>query len=858
MNGDDFDKLKAAMRAATPKSDDAKKAANLALARKNFDRLQGSANVLRQTPDCPESGFVRRAKMTLNFLSYRAALTTTAVTTAIVAVAAVAFLPMGDAFDSPETLPMEMLMDETPDSPETITSREAVAPEPTLQNTEETDATVDLLSEQTAAHPDAQFSTAMDGDAFDSLAMLPMEMPMDETSDSPETIASGGAADPEPVPQNIKESDATADTLPEQTASHTNVQLSTNMDDAFDSLAMLPTTMLMETMLMDETVDRSETIASGWAVAPEPTLQNTEGAGATADILPERTALHPNAQFPTNMGNAFGSPEMFSAKMPMGKIPDSLKIFDNHEAVIFEQGFQDLGMAYANMNSQPAQTAWNLGAQLPTILMEYSGEGAFPLEESWTIESTWLPIQSNTEEFASADDSPVKIVAENPVSTFSIDVDTASYSVVRSSLMNGSLPPAAAVRVEEMINYFPYAHPAPDGDAPFRPTVSVAPTPWNGGTKLVQIAIQGALPEVENRPPLNLVFLIDTSGSMDWPNKLPLLQQSFRLLLEQLRPDDEVAIVTYAGSAGQVLDPTPARERDTIRAALDQLHAGGSTAGQAGLQQAYATARDMTRDGEVTRVILATDGDFNVGLSDPEDLKNFIKRQAEGGAYLSVLGFGRGNLDDATMQALAQHGNGMAAYIDTLGEAQKVLVDQLSGALFPIANDVKIQVEFNPAQVAEYRLIGYETRALRREDFNNDAVDAGEIGAGHSVTAIYEVTPVDSPARLSDPLRYQADEVVNTSDELGFLRLRYKLPGHAVSQLIELPITSDLEPSPEAGFAAAIAGFGQLLRGSDYLSDWSWGDAITLASASRGDDPFGYRAEAVQLMRLAQSLDQQR
>ena len=450
------------------------------------------------------------------------------------------------------------------------------------------------------------------------------------------------------------------------------------------------------------------------------------------------------------------------------------------------------------------------------------------------------------------------MTAESPVSTFSIDVDTASYSVVRSSLMNGYLPPAEAVRVEEMINYFPYAHPAPDGDAPFRPTVSVGPTPWNSDTNLVQIAIQGALPEVENHPPLNLVFLIDTSGSMDQANKLPLLKQSFRLLLGQLRPEDEVAIVTYAGSAGQVLNPTPARERTTIHAALDRLDAGGSTAGQAGLQQAYATARGMTEDGEVTRVILATDGDFNVGLSDPKRLKEFIERQAESGAYLSVLGFGRGNLDDATMQALAQNGNGTAAYIDTLGEAQKVLVDQLSGALFPIADDVKIQVEFNPAQIAEYRLIGYETRALRREDFNNDAVDAGEIGAGHSVTAIYEVTPVDSPARLTDPLRYQADGVASTSDELGYLRLRYKVPGAATSQLIEQPVTPDLAPSPEAGFAAAIAGFGQLLRGSDNLGDWSWDDAIALANANRGDDLYGYRTEAVQLMRLAQSLDQQR
>ncbi len=463
----------------------------------------------------------------------------------------------------------------------------------------------------------------------------------------------------------------------------------------------------------------------------------------------------------------------------------------------------------------------------------------------------------NTEEFANEDPNPLQVTAENPVSTFSIDVDTASYAVVRNSLLNGYLPDPDAVRVEEMVNYFPYDYAAPVGDDPFRPTVSVSQTPWNADTQLIHIGIQGALPAVEDRPPLNLVFLIDTSGSMNHAAKLPLLKQSFALMLAQLRPEDEVAIVTYAGSAGQVLVPTAASERQTILAALNRLDAGGSTAGQAGLQQAYAVAREMTEDGEVSRVILATDGDFNVGLSDPDALKDYIATERDSGTYLSVLGFGRGNLDDATMQALAQNGNGQAAYIDTLTEAQKVLVDQLTGALFPIADDVKIQVEFNPAQIAEYRLIGYETRALRREDFNNDAVDAGEIGAGHSVTALYEITPVGSPARLTDPLRYGSEPVADGSDELGFLRLRYKSPGADDSQLIELPITADLPPADDTGFAVAIAGFGQLLRGGTYLGDWSWGDAIALANTNRGDDPYGYRAEAVQLMRLAQSLSAQ-
>ncbi|MEO9825032.1 MAG: VWA domain-containing protein [Paracoccaceae bacterium] len=468
--------------------------------------------------------------------------------------------------------------------------------------------------------------------------------------------------------------------------------------------------------------------------------------------------------------------------------------------------------------------------------------------------------ESNTDAYANAPENPLKVTGEEPVSTFSIDVDTAAYAVARTWLMGGQMPPAEAVRVEEIMNYFPYAYPAPEGPHPFQPTVTVTPTPWNAGTNLVHIGIQGTLPALEERPPLNLVFLIDTSGSMQQANKLPLLKQSFRLMLSELRPEDEVSIVTYAGSAGQVLEPTRASERETILAALDQLEAGGSTAGQAGLQQAYQVAEGMGGDDEITRVILATDGDFNVGLSDPQALKDFIADKRESGTYLSVLGFGRGNLDDATMQALAQNGNGQASYIDTLSEARKVLVDQLTGALFPIANDVKIQVEFNPAEIAEYRLIGYETRALNREDFNNDRVDAGDIGAGHRVTALYEVTPVGSDAVRNGPLRYSqsADAEVRpagTSDELGFFKLRYKLPGESTSVLIEEPIRAGQDNvTSDVQFSIATAGFGQLLRDGDFLGSWGWTEAIDLAVAGKGEDAFGYRAEAITLMRLAESL----
>jgi Ca-activated chloride channel family protein len=464
-------------------------------------------------------------------------------------------------------------------------------------------------------------------------------------------------------------------------------------------------------------------------------------------------------------------------------------------------------------------------------------------------------IAQPNDQFPDATPNPLKVTTEEPVSTFSIDVDTASYSWLRSSLSRGQLPDPRSVRVEELVNYFPYAYAAPEGDVPFRQTVTVSEAPWNPDTQLMHIAIQGA--QVTERPPLNLVFLLDTSGSMQAANKLPLLVQSFRLMLGQLRPEDEVAIVTYAGSAGTVLEPTKASERSKIEDALLRLHAGGSTAGGEGLRAAYALAGQMSRDGEVSRVLLATDGDFNVGMQSEAELKGFVEQKRKSGTYLSVFGFGRGNVNDALMQTLAQNGNGHAAYIDTLAEAQKVLVDQLSGAMFTIAQDVKIQVEFNPSTVAEYRLIGYETRALRREDFNNDKVDAGEIGAGHTVTALYEITPVGSDAVLTDPLRFGAGTEGGNTSDLAFLRLRYKEPGAALSKLLEevVPVGTDRAGS-EASFSAAIAGFGQLLRGNTALGDWGYPEAIALANANIGDDEFGYRAEAVRLMRLAQSLSQ--
>jgi Ca-activated chloride channel family protein len=472
------------------------------------------------------------------------------------------------------------------------------------------------------------------------------------------------------------------------------------------------------------------------------------------------------------------------------------------------------------------------------------------------------PTEPSGDTFTSFEEQRLKVAASEPVSTFSIDVDTASYSYVRRQLEDGYVPEPDAVRIEELLNYFPYDYaPAESAAQPFRPTLAVYPTPWNPATQLLQIGIKGYIPAAGEDKPSNLVFLIDTSGSMDAPDKLPLLKRAFSLLVDQLSANDTVSIVVYAGSAGVVLEPTVATQKATILAALDELSAGGSTAGAEGITLAYRLAQEARVQGGTNRVILATDGDFNVGISDPKALENFIKIQRDSGTTLSVLGFGRGNLDDATMQALAQTGNGNASYISSFREAQKVLVEEIGGTLDMIAKDVKIQVEFNPALVAEYRLIGYETRALNREDFNNDAVDAGDIGAGHTVTALYEITPVGSAGQLVDPLRYgEITEAPAAGEELAFLKMRFKLPESAVSQLIEQPVTPDLvygdiaDVSDDMRFAAAVAAFGQKLRGSDYGAGMSWNEIKTLARSGKGEDEGGYRAEFIQLLDTASLL----
>lgn len=470
---------------------------------------------------------------------------------------------------------------------------------------------------------------------------------------------------------------------------------------------------------------------------------------------------------------------------------------------------------------------------------------------------------TNTERYQHADDNPVHLVAEQPVSTFSIDVDTGAYANVRRFLNAGQLPPQDAVRVEEMINYFDYRYmPPASRDVPFRVATELAPAPWNPQALLMKIGIKGFEVAAAERPPANLVFLIDVSGSMQSPDKLPLLKNAFRLLADQLTARDRVSMVVYAGSSGVVLQPTAGDQKQKIREAIDRLEAGGSTNGAEGIERAYQLAHDAQIKGGINRVVLATDGDFNVGVVDFQALVDMAERQRTGGVALTTLGFGTGNYNDQLLEQLADAGNGNYAYVDTLNEARKVLVSELSSTLFTIAKDVKIQVEFNPATVLEYRLIGYENRMLAREDFNNDKVDAGDIGAGHRVTALYEVIPVGKAGRL-DPLRYGPQSAAageaRASMELANVKLRYKKPDADTSQLLEYPITqgsvATLERlSPDFRFAASVAAFGQLLRGGKYVGNFGYGDVEKLARGALDDDPQGYRREFLSLVKLADSL----
>ena len=512
-----------------------------------------------------------------------------------------------------------------------------------------------------------------------------------------------------------------------------------------------------------------------------------------------------------------------------------------------------------------------------TAVARKQNPGAMVRSEGVIGQPHILRQKEDRDRFTAKDANPVKSVVAEPVSTFSIDVDTASYAYMRQAILNGRLPAPESVRVEEMINYFPYDWTPPESaEQAFKASITVMPTPWNQHTQLMHIGIRGYEIQVTEQRPANLVFLIDVSGSMDEPNKLPLLKSAFRLLVNKLKPTDTVSIVVYAGASGVVLEPTKVEEKVKILDAIDKLQPGGSTAGAEGIEMAYRLAeKAFVKDG-VNRILLATDGDFNVGPSTDEELKRLIEAKRKTGIFLSVLGFGTGNYNDSLMQVMAQNGNGVAAYIDGLSEAQKTLVEEATSSLFPIAKDVKIQVEFNPEKIAEYRLIGYETRALRREDFNNDRIDAGEIGSGHRVTAIYEITPKGSPAVLNDDLRYAqkpaaavepeaapVTDTAATSDELAFVKIRYKKPDEDRSTLLSMPVKASeakakVEDAPQdVRFSLAVAAFGQKLRKEVFVEDYGWDSILDLGRAAKGSDAYGYRAEFLKLVELAKSLSGQ-
>lgn len=500
--------------------------------------------------------------------------------------------------------------------------------------------------------------------------------------------------------------------------------------------------------------------------------------------------------------------------------------------------------------------------------MSYSYDAVAAPINAGNVSFNWngnqeMNMQTSTESYSSIVENGFKWAVEEPLNTFSIDVDRASYSNIRRFINNGSLPPVDAVRIEEMINYFEYDYESPKGNDPVKIFTEMAPAPWNKDHQLLHVGIKARDIDKDNLPPSNLVFLLDVSGSMSAPNKLPLLKSGLKMLVQQLRKQDRVAIVVYAGAAGIVLESTPGDEKDKIIAALDRLSAGGSTAGGAGINLAYSTAAKYFQKDGNNRVILATDGDFNVGASSDQSMEELITQKRKEGVFLTVLGFGMGNYKDSKMEILADKGNGNYAYIDNISEARKTLVSEFGSTLFTVAKDVKIQVEFNPANVSAYRLIGYENRKLNNEDFNDDKKDAGEMGAGHVVTALYEIVPVGVELKGKiDPLKYQTQTLevkpIAFSDEVATLKLRYKLPEAEVSSLMTQTIkVSDRKKEMQSDnlkWSASMAQFGMLLRNSEYKGNTTYESAISLAQTAVGSDSEGYRRECVQLMKNAQAM----
>jgi Ca-activated chloride channel family protein len=531
-------------------------------------------------------------------------------------------------------------------------------------------------------------------------------------------------------------------------------------------------------------------------------------------------------------------------------------------------------VSVAAKGTSPA-VAWPNNGQTPMSVLAFSADGSRVEQElarerrplvPGGVDSTSPLAEVNRlgdEHYAPIVDNAFVQVSKAPLSTFSVDVDTASYSNVRRFLSQGMLPPRDAVRVEELLNYFSYDYPTPRGDDPLAMAAEVAGCPWNAQNRLLRVAVKAREVARQTRPSANLVFLIDVSGSMQPENKLPLLKTAMQMLLEELRPDDRVAVVTYADTAALRLASTSCEQKPTIHAAIDSLAAGGSTNGAGGIQMAYDAAMKHLVPGGVNRVILATDGDFNVGITDAGELVRYVQDKCRSGIFLSVLGFGMGNLKDARLERLADEGNGHYAYIDTLAEARRVLVEQMGGTLVTVAKDVKVQIEFNPAMVGAYRLIGYQNRALAPQDFNDDRKDAGEVGAGHAVTALYEIVPASAVAAVGelDPLKYQPQPKASqppASGELLTLKLRFKRPEGEASERLELAVNDAGRAYGQASvdfkLASAVAAFGMLLRDSPHRGTATFDGVIELASEGLGPDSDGRRAEFVGLVRKAQTI----
>ncbi|MFC2306416.1 MAG: von Willebrand factor type A domain-containing protein [Neisseria elongata] len=515
----------------------------------------------------------------------------------------------------------------------------------------------------------------------------------------------------------------------------------------------------------------------------------------------------------------------------------------------YESGMQKNSAAKKDLTLDGAAEK-PIPAEAPAVVA-YSPAAVYDVQET-------APHVTNTERYQKQPDQPVKAVAQEPVSTFSIDVDTGSYANVRRFLNDGGLPPEDAVRIEEIVNYFPYSYPLPTSTHPFAIHTQTVDSPWQPEARLIKIGIQAQDLAKKELPPANLVFLVDVSGSMDEPDKLPLVKKTLRILTEQLRPQDKVTLITYADGEALVLPPTSGDNKDEILRAINKLQAGGSTAGESALKMAYEQAQKAYIKNGINRILLATDGDFNVGVSSTDALKSMVAEKRKSGISLTTLGFGTGNYNEDMMEKIADAGDGNYSYIDNEKEAKKVLQHQLTSTLATVAQDVKIQVEFNPATVKEYRLVGYTNRTLRNEDFNNDKVDAGDIGSGHSVTAIYEIIPQGKQGWLNESRYQKAPAASGGKNEYAFVKVRYKLPGQSTSKLIEQAVPAVSIPLAQADedtrLALAAASYAQALRGGEYNGKLDWDAIERMAKQAKGKDPFGLQEEFVELVKIAKSL----